>query len=317
MRGWHALRRAALTAVILAAAILGTRASAQMAPHAATEALAYRLEVRAPGQDPVSLYIEERGSGPPLVLLHGLAASSYVWRRIAPELARSHHVITIDLKGFGRSDKPFDLAYSAADQAALVAAFLAQRGLRNVTLAGHSFGGQVALVAAIDLDRRDPGRISRLVLMDAPVYPQPFSSVIEFLRQPVLPYVALTVVPVNVHANLAFALQKGRFDHLTSEDVSAYARPYEEAGARHALIATARQIVPANHQELMRAYYQLALPTLIVWCREDEVVPLSTGLRLSRVLPKARMALIERCNHVPQEEAPDDLLWRLHTFLAQ
>ena len=59
------------------------------------------------------------------------------------------------------------------DQAKLIATFLVRRGLRHVTLAGHSFGGQVAMMTALELARRDPTRIERLILIDAPALPQP------------------------------------------------------------------------------------------------------------------------------------------------
>ena len=80
----------------------------------------YFIDVAPPGYPSVKMYAEETGRGTTLLLLHGLGASGYVFRRIVPALARTHHVITLDLRGFGRSDKPFDRYYSALDQAAHV-----------------------------------------------------------------------------------------------------------------------------------------------------------------------------------------------------
>jgi pimeloyl-ACP methyl ester carboxylesterase len=101
------------------------------------------------GPVPVQLYVEEAGRGPPLVLIHGLGGSSYSWRRLIPSLARTHRVYAIDLKGFGRSDKPFDTNYGPDDQALLIAALMRQRRLVGATVAGHSYGGTVALSLAI------------------------------------------------------------------------------------------------------------------------------------------------------------------------
>ena len=105
----------------------------------------YRIALEVSGRPVTVLYAEESGDGPPLILLHGLGGSLFTWRHVVATLARLHHVIALDLKGFGQSDKPFDEHYSAADQAALVSAFIRKRGLRGVILVGHSFGGVVAL----------------------------------------------------------------------------------------------------------------------------------------------------------------------------
>ena len=68
-----------------------------------------------PPDAPVKLFYEEQGEGPPLLLIHGFGASTYTWRKIAPDLSRNHRVIAVDMKGFGQSDKPFDESYSVFD----------------------------------------------------------------------------------------------------------------------------------------------------------------------------------------------------------
>ena len=110
----------------------------------------YRMTVRPERQPPLSLYVEEMGRGPVLLQLHGIGGSSYTWRNIAPALASRHRVIAIDMRGFGRSDKPFDLAYSPLDHAAVARAFIKERRLAQITLVGHSYGGLVALLLAMD-----------------------------------------------------------------------------------------------------------------------------------------------------------------------
>lgn len=283
------------------------------------DGFSYRFPVRGPNGLPVGLYAEERGHGDPVVLLHGLGGSTYSWRYIAPLLARSHRVIAIDLKGFGRSDKAFDTAYGAADQARLIADFVRGRGLSNVTLAGHSFGGVVALLTAMELRRRDPGRLRRLVLIDAPALPQELTPLVRLMQQPVLPYALLTAIPAGVMTSLALLSGSGqRFERdYTAGDAAAYAEPFYDAAARHAYIQTSRQIAPAlSARELVAAYRQVKLPTLLVWCTRDTVVPLSTGQALARILPRARLEQIEGCDHAPTDEAPLALAGHLSRFLA-
>lgn len=280
---------------------------------------AYRFPVRGVSSVPVSLYAEERGRGEPVVLLHGLGGSTYSWRFIAPVLARTHRVIAIDLKGFGRSDKVFDTAYSAADQARLIAGFLVGRGLTNVTLAGHSFGGVVALLTAMELNRRDPARIRQLVLIDAPALPQPLTPIVALMQQDVLPYALLTAIPADVMTRIALGASSMRdlARPYTEADTRAYAEPFYDAAARHAYIQTARQIAPElSPRDLARAYSRVHQRTLLVWCTNDEVVPLATGRSLARLMPRARLEELNGCNHAPTDEAPDALSRSLVRFLS-
>src|SRR5919106_720766 len=115
-----------------------------------------------PPDAPVKLYYRDEGSGPPLLLIHGFGASTFTWRYVAPDLARTNRVIAVDLKGFGQSDKPFDERYSVYDQAELLAQLIQEKDLRDLTLVGHSFGGGVALLLALEAKERLAGRISRL-----------------------------------------------------------------------------------------------------------------------------------------------------------
>jgi pimeloyl-ACP methyl ester carboxylesterase len=277
----------------------------------------YTVETAPPGLPPARLYAEEMGSGTPVLLLHGLGGSGYTWRYMVSALARHHQVIALDLKGFGRSDKPYDQKYAALDQAAYVQAFLEQRGLRGITLVGHSFGGAVAMVLALDLNRHQPDRISRLVLMDTPAFPQPLSPTVRLLRKPVLPLLALSILPPLVVAQLSLINDDGAFAHLTPNDVSMYAAPLADPGAAHALVTTAQQIIPTNFNALIRHYPSIKQRTLLLWCRNDTVVPLATGVQLARMMPHARLQLIEGCGHTPPEENPSAATAQILRFLHQ
>lgn len=312
------LRRfgAALVVTLCAAAAVIPLGSANAAGAPAPRAIAYSAPVAPKGAPQVNLHVEEQGAGPPLLLLHGLGASTYSWRHVMPALARTHRVIALDLRGFGRSDKPFDQRYSAADQASHVLAFIARRGLERVTLVGHSFGGAVALLTTLELNARAPGTVGRLVLLDVPAYPQQPTAFVEFLRRPVLPYALLSLVPPELAT--AAALTSERNDgKLNMADVFAYAAPYYEAGARHALISTAEQLRPANWRRIVARYPSIRQPTLIVWCDHDHVVPISSGQRLARAMPNARLEVIAGCEHSPQDERPAALLRLIGGFIGR
>jgi pimeloyl-ACP methyl ester carboxylesterase len=312
-----------LTVGLLASFLAGQPARAAGSTTAAYKAVhqanshKYMVDAAPPGLPPVRLYAEEIGGGPPVLLLHGLGGSGYSWRYMVAALARHHRVIALDLKGFGRSDKPYDQHYAALDQAAYVRAFMEQLDLRGVTVVGHSFGGAVAMVLALDLNRVQPPRISRLVLMDTPAFPQKLSPTVQLLRKPILPMLALSILPPLVVAQLSLINDDGAFAHLTPNDVSMYAAPLADPGAAHALVTTAQRIVPENFDALVRHYPAIKQKTLLLWCRNDTVVPVSTGVGLARTLPNARLQLIDRCGHTPPEENPEAATSHILRFLHQ
>lgn len=298
------------------AAAAGALPSNTWAAPAGGRGFSYFMELRPEGQPPLRVHVEEAGAGPPLLLLHGLGASTYTWRHIAPRLAQRNRVIALDLRGFGRSDKPFDHLYAPGDHADVVRAFIKARNLSGLTVVGHSYGGMLALKLALD-PRLEARRIARLVVMSTPAFPQPFSPGVRFLRKPILPYVTLLLVPPELTTTVAFMMEQFGFDRLTDRDISIYAGPLSEPGGPHALIETANRIVPANQHLLIARYPAIRKPTLVVWCRQDSVVPLATGRRLAAVLPRARLSILESCDHVPSEQVPEKLSAEIARFLQQ
>ena len=296
-------------ALRLAFALVGVMcaAPAAAAPHS------YRTEVATTEAGPVSLYAEETGEGPPLLLLHGLGESTFTWRKVVPELASTYRVIALDLKGFGRSDKPLEQDYSADDQAKLVAVFMEKRGLRDVVLVGHSFGGTVALRTALVPSVREAGRIRRLVIISAPALPRSVASHLGIVEIPALPDALAAAIPPEMMARLLLSEARAS-NNISDEDVKGYAAPYYEVAAKHAFLVTARSIVSETGGEIASHYRSIDKPSLVIWCRKDPIVPLRSGKRLMRSLPNARMAVLEDCHHLPQDERPEALIELIRSF---
>jgi pimeloyl-ACP methyl ester carboxylesterase len=269
-----------------------------------------------PPDAPVKLYYYEEGKGPPLLLIHGFGASTYTWRHVAPELAKSYRVIAVDLKGFGQSDKPFDGRYSVYDQAELLAQMIEDKDLRDLTLVGHSFGGGVALLLALEAKQRLDGRITRLVLLDSIAYPQNIPVFFRLLDVPLVSQLGVRMVPPSVQARVA--LQIAYFDDskIDPEEIELYAAPLKTAAGKHAIIHSARQIVPEDIDALSERYKTIELPTLILWCDHDRIVPLEVGIKLRRTLPNSTLRLIEDCGHMPQEEQPASTLALIKGFIG-
>lgn len=270
---------------------------------------------RATADTSLSLHHERYGSGPPILFIHGLGTSSYTWRHLAVPLAASASVILLDLKGFGDSPKPKDEDYSLYDQARLVYQFIAKNDLRDLTLVGNSYGGGVALVTSLYLERHAPDRLRRLILIGSIGYPQTLPRPFKILTTPVLGSAVVSLIPKKQQARSMLKLAYYDDQKITADAIEAYSRPLHAPGARHALLETARQIIPSDLDALTKRYAQLTVPTLIIWGANDSMVPLSIGARMSRDIPEAIFAVIPKTGHIPQEEKPAETLKLIVDFL--
>ncbi len=300
----------ALIAVLFTLACESKPAIAALPP---SPSQSYYMPVEAPGQGTINLYAEEFGRGRPILLLHGLGASMFTWRNLIPLLSRSNRVIAIDMKGFGRSEKPFTQAYSPYDHANLVLAFIRKRGLKDATIIGHSFGGAIGLMATLRLNVTNPGAVRDLVLMNAPAYEQPGTEFVRFMSAPILPYAVLMLVPPELTTWLS--LDKVQSELLSYEELQGYAAPFYDAAARHALITTARRIRPKDVERLTSRYPSIRQRTLVIWCDGDRTVPIETGIKLVKALPRSRFKVLSGCGHVPQDERPEEVMQLISSFL--
>ncbi len=257
----------------------------------------------------------EAGQGPPVILLHGFGASAYSWRHLIPALAGEHRVFTLDLKGFGLSDKPADGKYALTDQADLVAAFIRARDLRDLALIGNSMGGGIAVITYLKLEDTDPGRIRRLVLIDSAGYPQKLPWFIAMARVPGLNTIATRLLSPRFAT--ALVLRRCYYDKekITEEQIDTYAYFGSLPGAAPAVIQTAKQILPPNIDELTARYKIISVPVLLIWGEDDRVVPLDVGRSFKRDLPNSELIILPRCGHIPQEEEPGETNRLVTSFL--
>lgn len=264
---------------------------------------------------PVDVFVREEGQGPPILMLHGFGASSYTWRFLQPALAQSHRTIAIDLKGFGRSDKPLDRRYSLFDQADIVERVIEKLRLRDVVLVGHSYGGGIALALTVNEQTSRLKRIKKLVLIDSMTYRQGLPYFLAFLRTPVVSHLGLLVVPPEVQSQAALEFAYRDNDKITWDAVREYAQPLYSLGGKYALIRSAEQIVPPEIDSYTDRFRAIDIPTLILWCEGDKIVRLKNAVRLNRDIKNSQLHLIKNCGHAPQEETPDETLGALRPFL--
>ena len=259
----------------------------------------------------------EAGQGPPVILLHGFGACTYTWRYLAPQLARDHRVLALDLKGYGLSDKPDDGKYAVADQADMVAEFIRTRDLHDLAVIGHSMGGGVTLMTYFTVREDSPARIRKLVLIDSAGYPQKMPWFIRFARIPVLNAIGGRLLSPRFITSRVLRKSYYDKDKITDSQIDTYAYYGSLPGAREAVIQTAKQIMPEDIEAVTARYKTIRVPVLIIWGAEDEVVPLAVGQQFKRDIPDAELVILPKCGHIPPEEEWQKTIELVEAFLIK
>ena len=251
------------------------------------------------------------GSGPPLVMLHGLGATKAEFLPMLPALAATHRVIAVDLPGFGDSAKPLGASYDANFFARSVLALLDELGLERTNLLGHSMGGRVALEVAA----RAPERIERLVAMTpslAWLRERPWAPWLRLVR----PELGL-LQPTPRAAVQAFVKRAipGATSTWVAPAIDEFLRSYMTPRGRAAFYAAARQIYLEDPEPFWTRLRELELPALFIWGEADRLVPLGFERHVRDAVPDARHVIL-RCGHVPQLERPQQLNNAISRFLG-
>ncbi|MEO7794468.1 MAG: alpha/beta hydrolase [Thermoanaerobaculia bacterium] len=256
--------------------------------------------------------VERAGQGEPLVLLHGFGESTLSYAAVLPDLARKFSVVAIDLNGFGYTERPRDRAsYTLAGQEKLVLAVLDRLELGRVRLAGHSYGGGLALYLAA----RHPERIERLLLIDntLPVYASQRRNAL--FRWHWLARFATRTFALSDRV-VEKGLEAAYFDDskVTSALVRGYADRLRIEGAADAFLGL---VGPSSEPTYEIDLSQVAIPTLVVWGAEDRLIEAAAAKQRSRELPQASFVVLPGCGHTPMEECPEAFLAAALPFLER
>lgn len=259
--------------------------------------------------DGVRVRYVRKGSGPPVVLIHGFASSVYTWKDVLPALAAQLDVVAIDLPGFGGSDIPRPL--SGASYPGLVIAVMDRLRIDRAALVGNSLGGSIAVSVAAD----HPQRVTALVLIDSAGFNFDAAERPWMLRLIAAPGVAAVAerLPVRrrlVAAGLAQVFH--RDDLVTDERIDEYAAPMMRPGATRA----AAELLSAQGPPFARAAARVGARTLVIWGRDDTWIPVAHAERFTSAIRGSMAVILDACGHVPQEEKPADVIALLTRFLA-
>jgi pimeloyl-ACP methyl ester carboxylesterase len=244
----------------------------------------------------------QAGSGPPVLLLHGLGASKASFLPTVAALADHHRAIAIDLPGFGDSVKPLRAPYHPPYFARAVGAVLDALGLERADVVGNSMGGRVA----IELGLRHPERVRRMALLSpslAWLRDRPWAPLLR-LVPPQLG--ALQPAPRALVEAIVRRTIPGAADGWTAAGVDEFLRAYLTPNGRAAFYAAARNVYleePHGEKGFWTRLPRLETPSLFVWGRHDPIVPLRFARHVREALPAARHLELN-CGHVPQLEHP-------------
>jgi pimeloyl-ACP methyl ester carboxylesterase len=242
-----------------------------------------------------------------VVFVHGLMASSESWRKVLSAASGGRPAIAVDLPGFGHSARPWPHDSTYGGQAAALLAFLDRRKIGRVALIGNSLGGATAIAVAA----ARPERIAALVLVDTPSSSWEMPRTLRLLRAPLVGEVAGELACRPLFAWGLRHVLFARGDRVTEETADAYWRPITVSGTRRAALAAAR----SSQAGFDRLEAAVRAPTLVLWGREDRLIPARTGLLLSDRIPGAKLVVLPDAGHVPQEEAPEAFSREVAVFL--
>lgn len=260
----------------------------------------------------------EVGSGPVLLLIHGMAGSSENWEAVIEPLARHHTVVAPDLPGHGTSG-PSGGDYSLGALAAGLRDLLAARGHDRATIVGHSLGGGIAM----QLIHNFPELAERLVLVSSGGLGPEVSPV---LRAAALPGADLFIAATARTATKAgSALGRGlaAVGLRPNADVAEVARGYAslaDGQRRAAFLATVRSVISARGQSVDagdRLYLAARIPVLIIWGERDPIIPVQHARRAHETIAGSRLVIFDKVGHLPQLEAPAKFVAALEQFIAE
>lgn len=262
--------------------------------------------------DGVTLHYKRYGSGEPvMVLLHGFASSTFSFRGVVEPLSQIGTVIVYDRPGQGLTERPIygewqgENPYSLDTQTRLLMGLLDKLGIEKAILIGHSAGGGIAALSALEV----PQRVEGLVLIDAAVYrggPEYPNWVSRLLYTPHASWYGPLLLRNFATQGLQL-LNNAWHDpsRIPPDAVPGYTRALQAKDWDRGLFELSR--APRTAQIAPRLS-EIDMPVLVITGDDDRIVPTEESLRLAQDIPGAQVEVIEACGHVPHEECEDQFL---------
>lgn len=258
------------------------------------------------------------GSGPAIVLVHGIAGTGATWNDVMERLADRYTLIAPDLPGHGDSDKPVG-DYSLGSLASMLRDMLVAIGVENATIVGHSLGGGVAMQFIYQF----PQRCDRLVLVSSGGLGD---DVNLLLRAACLPgadlFLATTARPIAATGSVVGGVL-GRLGWKPGPDLEEVARGFAslaDTETRKAFLHTLKSVVGIEGQRVNasdRLYLASEIPTLLISGERDPIIPASHAEAAHELLPGSELVIFPKAGHMPYLDQPTVFARVLHDFVSR
>ncbi len=240
------------------------------------------------------------GEGPPVVMLHGEPAWSFIWRHVVPPVRDAgYRCIVPDHAGFGRSDKPLDSDWHSLDKhVKLTVELLEKLDLREVTLVVHDWGGPIGVTVALTL----PDRVARIVTLDTAIDPREAWMSEGWVR-------FREFVETTDDFPAGQIMQTSCFTQLAQTVIDAYDAPFpapESKAGLTGLPLSVPKVRPDQHvpefEDLCDGMRRDPRPVLMLWGRDDLVLTVTSGERLASRIGRNLDHVIPDAGHGLQED---------------
>lgn len=254
--------------------------------------------------DGAQLHYRQMGDGAEvLLLIHGFMGSSFDFQQIMPSLAEHFTVYAVDQIGYGLSEKSTAFDFSKANSARLIAGMMERLGIEQYHILGHSMGGEVAMHIALN----QPDNVRQLILLDSGGLTDPQQGM------------TLQIPAFFVeHVLKNYTLQRLVFNRTVHEKASASRDNFDRFYFFNRQIP-ARTLVKITQDNdsgsLSDQIRDIKQPTLVIWGRQDRIIPLEQGLRLNSKLQDSQIVVLENCGHLAYLEKPQELTRHVLSFL--
>ncbi len=267
-------------------------------PQATTQLKGFYINI-----EEFKVYVEQSGSGPDMICLHGIGASLNIWNRLTPMLSSQFRVTSIDLPGFGQSDKLPNVNYDLDSQTSRLIEIFEKINISQALVVGSSMGGAIAL----HLAKLRPSLVSHLVLISPATHPKLIPSYLLHLT-PLSKIFYQNLNPFVMRQILKRVIAK--HDLIDDDLIEAYLSPYKNKP--ESIVTFLKSLSLIGDVRLPTLFHDVRTPTLILWGAKDQQVKEKYMHELVKVLENSTLVAHPWAGHHLMEDDPD---WILHQVL--
>ena len=262
----------------------------------------------------MQVHYRDEGTGFPIVLMHGTAASLHTYDAWTKQLSKDYRVIRLDLPAFGLTGPNKNAEYSIESYTKFLSQFLEKIKVAKFYLAGNSLGGNIAWNYAAEY----PEKVRKLILIDASGLPTftPQPSIFKMAKTPILNSLFLYITPKFIIRKNIEQVYANKLK-VTDALVTRYHKMSLRTGNRKAFIDRAKTDFNVAEKVNLVKLKSVKTTTLLIWGAKDTWIPLGNGKRMDSMLPNSKLVILENSGHVPMEENPKESLEFLKSFLNE